>query len=60
MELYGLVSFVDEHVFGSEEAFRELYAKKSEEPARPVRLRICVLDSPASASGRSGSRSPNT
>ena len=30
MELYGLVSFVDEHVFGSEEAFRELYAKKSD------------------------------
>lgn len=30
MELFGLVSFVDEHVFGSEEAFRELYAKKSD------------------------------
>jgi adenine-specific DNA-methyltransferase len=30
MELYGLVTFVDEHVFGSEEAFRELYAKKSD------------------------------
>ncbi len=30
MELYGLVTFVDEHVFGSEEAFRELYARKSE------------------------------
>jgi adenine-specific DNA-methyltransferase len=30
MELYGLVSFVDEHVFGSEEAFRELYAKRSD------------------------------
>ncbi len=29
MELFGLVTFVDEHVFGSEEAFRELYAKKS-------------------------------
>jgi SNF2 family DNA or RNA helicase len=28
MELYGLVTFVDEHVFGSEDAFRELYAKK--------------------------------
>ncbi len=28
MELYGLVTFVDEHIFGSEEAFRELYAKK--------------------------------
>jgi len=30
MELFGLVSFVDEHVFGSEEAFRELYAKKAD------------------------------
>ncbi|HND54589.1 MAG TPA: DEAD/DEAH box helicase, partial [Pirellulaceae bacterium] len=30
MELYGLVSFVDDHVFGSEESFRELYAKKSD------------------------------
>ena len=30
MELYGLVSFVDDHVFGSEGAFRELYAKKSD------------------------------
>ena len=30
MELYGLVTFVDEHVFGSEEAFRELYARKSD------------------------------
>ena len=30
MELYGLVTFVDEHVFGSEDAFRELYAKKSD------------------------------
>ena len=30
MELFGLVSFVDEHVFGSEDAFRELYAKKSD------------------------------
>jgi adenine-specific DNA-methyltransferase len=30
MELYGLVTFVDEHVFGSEEAFRELYAKKAD------------------------------
>ncbi|WP_437193274.1 SNF2-related protein [Planctomicrobium sp. SH527] len=30
MELFGLVTFVDEHVFGSEEAFRELYAKKSD------------------------------
>lgn len=30
MELYGLVTFVDEHVFGSEETFRELYAKKSD------------------------------
>ncbi len=30
MELFGLVTFVDEHVFGSEEAFRELYAKKAE------------------------------
>ena len=30
MELYGLVTFVDEHVFGSEDAFRELYGKKSE------------------------------
>ncbi|HQZ66532.1 MAG TPA: SNF2-related protein [Planctomycetaceae bacterium] len=29
MELYGLVTFVDEHVFGSEDAFRELYGKKS-------------------------------
>ncbi len=29
MELYGLVTFVDEHVFGSEEAFRELYAKQA-------------------------------
>lgn len=29
MELFGLVTFVDEHVFGSEEAFRELYGKKS-------------------------------
>lgn len=33
MELYGLVTFVDEHIFGSEEAFRELYAKKSGELA---------------------------
>lgn len=33
MELYGLVTFVDDHVFGSEEAFRELYAKKSDELA---------------------------
>jgi superfamily II DNA or RNA helicase len=30
MELYGLVTFVDEHVFGSEDAFRELYAKKAD------------------------------
>ena len=30
MELFGLVTFVDEHVFGSEDAFRELYAKKSD------------------------------
>lgn len=30
MELYGLVSFIDDHVFGSEESFRELYAKKSD------------------------------
>ncbi|MBI2479870.1 MAG: DEAD/DEAH box helicase, partial [Planctomycetia bacterium] len=30
MELYGLVTFVDEHVFGSEDAFRELYGKKSD------------------------------
>lgn len=30
MELFGLVTFVDEHVFGSEEAFRELYAKRSD------------------------------
>jgi superfamily II DNA or RNA helicase len=30
MELFGLVTFVDEHVFGSEEAFRELYAKSSD------------------------------
>ena len=30
MELYGLVTFVDEHVFGSEDAFCELYGKKSE------------------------------
>ncbi len=28
MELYGLVTFVDEHIFGSEESYRELYAKK--------------------------------
>jgi superfamily II DNA/RNA helicase len=33
MELYGLVTFVDDHIFGSEEAFRELYAKKSGELA---------------------------
>ena len=31
MELYGLVTFVDEHIFGSEEAFRELYAKNSDD-----------------------------
>ena len=31
MELFGLATFVDEHVFGSEESFRERYAKKSEE-----------------------------
>ena len=30
MELYGLVTFVDEHVFGSEDAFRELYGRKSD------------------------------
>jgi len=30
IELYGLVTFVDEHVFGSEDAFRELYGKKSD------------------------------
>ncbi len=28
MELYGLVTFVDEHVFGSEDAFRELYGQQ--------------------------------
>lgn len=28
MELYGLVSFVDPHVFGSEESFREQFAKR--------------------------------
>lgn len=27
MELYGLVSFVDEHTFGSEESFREQYVR---------------------------------
>ena len=31
MELYGLVTFVDQHIFGSEDAFREMYAKNSEE-----------------------------
>jgi len=30
MELYGLVTFVDEHVFGSEDSFRDLYGKKSD------------------------------
>lgn len=30
MELFGLVTFVDEHVFGSEDSFRELYGKKSD------------------------------
>lgn len=29
MELFGLVSFVDPHVFGSEDSFRELFAKRA-------------------------------
>lgn len=28
MELYGLVSFIDPHIFGSEDSFRELFAKR--------------------------------
>lgn len=30
MELFGLVSFIDPHVFGNEESFREQFAKRAE------------------------------
>jgi len=46
MELYGLVTFVDEHVFGSEEAFRELYAKKSDSPSAGVLANLRARLSP--------------
>lgn len=31
MELYGLISFIDPHIFGDEESFREQFAKKAGE-----------------------------
>jgi superfamily II DNA or RNA helicase len=30
MELFGLVSFVDPHIFGSEESFRDMFAKRTD------------------------------
>jgi hypothetical protein len=30
MELFGLISFIDPHIFGSEESFREQFAKRSD------------------------------
>ena len=34
MELFGLVSFIDPHVFGNEESFREQFAKKGSDMGR--------------------------
>jgi SNF2 family DNA or RNA helicase len=30
MELFGLISFVDPHIFGSEESFRDMFAKRTD------------------------------
>ena len=34
MELYGLVSFIDPHLFGSEDSFRSQYARRASEMSR--------------------------
>jgi superfamily II DNA or RNA helicase len=39
MELYGLVGFIDEHVFGDEGSFREQFARGTDEEARNAQLR---------------------
>ncbi|MEK7728736.1 MAG: SNF2-related protein, partial [candidate division KSB1 bacterium] len=35
MELYGLISFIDPHLFGSEETFREQFARNGNEMSAP-------------------------
>jgi superfamily II DNA or RNA helicase len=39
MELYGLVGFIDEHVFGDESSFREQFARGTDEDTRNAQLR---------------------
>lgn len=39
MELYGLVSFIDPHVFGDEVSFREQFGRAGDETARNAALR---------------------
>ena len=39
LELYGLASLLDPHVFGSLETFRELFTRESDEPVRNTALR---------------------
>ena len=38
MELYGLTSIIDEHVFGDEKTFREMYVNVSNEQLRNINL----------------------
>ncbi len=42
MELYGLVSFIDDKIFGSEDSFRDQFCKRADAPAAffPLRARI--------------------
>ena len=47
MELYGLVSFVDDHIFGTPDSFRERFVKAGNENDRNVNLRqrlqsVCI------------------
>ncbi|MCA8979235.1 MAG: DEAD/DEAH box helicase family protein [Planctomycetes bacterium] len=39
MELYGLIGFIDPHVFGDEVSFREQFVRNDDETARNARLR---------------------
>ena len=42
MELYGLVTFIDDKIFGSEESFRDQFCRKNDGPAAfgPLKIRI--------------------